>query len=41
MAKDPVLLNAENWLNDNPGKTLKDYYKATNYDGPKLVGDES
>ena len=36
MAKDPVLLAAETWLNENPGKTLSDYYKATGYDGPKL-----
>ena len=34
--KDPVLLAAETWLNENPGKTLSDYYKATGYDGPKL-----
>lgn len=35
-SKDPIIKAAEDWLNDNPGKKLSDYYKATNYDGPKL-----
>ena len=28
--------DAEKWLTDNPGKTLKDYRKETGYDGPAL-----
>ena len=34
--KDPVLADAKNWLNENSGKTLKDYYRETGYNGPKL-----
>lgn len=36
MEGSELFRHAEKWLTDNPGKTLRDYYKATGYTGPKL-----
>lgn len=34
--RNPVFVAAEEYLTNNPGKTLSDFYKETGYDGPKL-----
>ena len=34
--RNPVFVAAEEYLTNNPGKTLADFYKDTSYNGPKL-----
>jgi hypothetical protein len=34
--RNPVFVAAEEYLTNNPGKTLADFYKHADYDGPKL-----
>lgn len=36
MEGSELFRHAENWLNNNPGKNLADYKKATGYSGPNL-----
>ena len=36
MEGSKLFRHAENWLNNNPGKNLRDYKKATGYSGPPL-----
>ena len=36
MEGSELFRHAEKWLTDNPGKTLRDYYKETGYTGPRL-----
>lgn len=36
MEGSELFRHAENWLTNNPGKTLRDYRAETGYDGPAL-----